>query len=121
MIVHKGGALIGFLQNGVNDDAPGDVLQFHDGCAHYERDVPRACYRQDRLGIYTAGVRDDRSGRCDRDVSGGIGIKERIAAEVHSKGTVRIAPEHLFKRDLSNKHPSPPGGGLAHHTVSFSK
>ena len=100
MVVHQGGALVGFLQHGINDDAPGDVLQFHNGRAHHECDVPGACDRQDRLGVHTSRIRDDRSGCSDRDVSDGISIEERIAAEVDRKGTVRIAPEHLFKRDL---------------------
>ena len=96
----RGGALVSFLQYGVDNDAPGDALQFHNGCADHERDVPGACHRQDRLGIHAARIRDHRSGRGDCDVSGGIGIEERITAEVDLKGTMRIAPEHLLKRDL---------------------
>ena len=100
MVVHQGGALIGFLQSAVEDDAPGDVLQFHDGCAYHERDVSGAVHREDWLGVHAAGIRDDRPGRGDCDVSGGISIEERIAAKVYGKGAVRVAPEHLFKRDL---------------------
>ena len=100
VIVHQGVALVGFLQHGINDDASGDILQFHNGCPHHERNVSGACDRQDRLGIHTARIRDDRPGCGDRDVSGGIGIEERIAAEVDRKGTVRIAPAHIFEGDL---------------------
>ena len=100
MVVHQGTALIGFLQHGVNDDAFGDVLQFHNGRAHHERDVPGAFDRQDWLGIHAARIRNDRPGFGDRDVVGGIGIEKRIAAEVHRKSAVRIASQHLFKRDL---------------------
>ena len=88
MVVHQRSALIGFLQHGVNDDAPGDVLQFYNGHAHHERDVPGACDCQNRLGIHASRIRDDRPGCGDRDVSCGIGIEERIAAEVDRKGTV---------------------------------
>ena len=91
VVIHQDGALVGFLQHGINDDAPGKVLQFHNSHANHERNVSGACHRQDRLGIHTARIRDDRPGRGDRDVSGGIGIEERIAAEVDRKGTVRIA------------------------------
>ena len=76
MVVHQGGALVGFLQHGINDDAPGDVFQFHNGHADHERNVSGACDRQDRLGIHTARIRDDRPGCGDRDVSSGIGIEE---------------------------------------------
>ena len=74
--------------------------QFHNGHADHERDIPGACDRQDRLRIHASRIRDDRPGCGDRDVSGGIGIEERIAAEVNRKGTVWIAPEHFFKGDL---------------------
>ena len=91
MVVHQRGALIGFLQHGINDDAPGDVLQFHDGHADHERNVSGACDRQDRLGIHASRIRDDRPGCGDRDVNGGIGIDERIAVKVDGKGPMRIA------------------------------
>ena len=100
MVVHQSIALVGFLQHGVNDDAPGASFQFHDGRTHHERDVPGTCDHQDWLGVHAAGIRDDRPGCGDRDVSGSIGIEERITAEVHREGTVRITPEHLFKGDL---------------------
>ena len=100
MVIHQSGALVGFLQHGINDDALGDVFQFHDGQAHHEGNTPGACDRQDWLGIHTSRIRDDRPGSSNRDVRIGVGIEERIAAEVDRKGTVRIAPEHLFKRDL---------------------
>ena len=51
-------------------------------------------------GVHAARIRDHRSGRGDRDVVSGIGVEERIAAEVHRKGTVWVAPEHLLKMDL---------------------
>ena len=100
VVVHQGGALVGFLQHGINDDAPGDVLQFHDGHADHERNVSGACDRQDRLGIHAARICDDRPGCDDRYVSGGIGIEKRITAEIDRESTVWIAPEHLFKRNL---------------------
>lgn len=99
MIVHQCGSLVCFLQHGVDNDAPRDVLQFHDGHAHHERNVPGTCDCQDRLGIHASRICDDRPGCGDRDVSSGIGIEEWIAAEVDRKGTVRIAPEHFFKGD----------------------
>ena len=100
MVVHQGGALVGFLQNGINDDAPRDVFQFHNGHAHHERNVSGACDRQDRFGVDAARIRDDRPGRSDCNVSGSIGVKEWITSEIDREGAVRIAPEHLFKRDL---------------------
>ena len=91
VVVHQGAALIGFLQGTVEDDAPGNTFQFHNGCAHHERDVPGACNRQDWLGIHASRIRDDRPGCGDRDVNGGIGIDERIAVKVDGKGPMRIA------------------------------
>ena len=66
VVVHQGGALIGFLQHGVDDDAPGDAFQFHDGRAHHERDIPGAVYHEDRLRIHAAGIRDDCPGYRNR-------------------------------------------------------
>ncbi len=45
VVVHQGVTLVGFLQHGINDDAPGDVLQFNDGRADHERDIPRAPFQ----------------------------------------------------------------------------
>ena len=100
MVVHQGGPLVGFLEGRVNHNVSANVRELHNGRTDHERNVSRTCYRQDRLGIHTSRIRDDRTGRGDRDVRGSIGIEERIAAEIHRKSTVRIAPEHLFKRDL---------------------
>ena len=91
MVIHQSGALVGFLQHGINDDAPGDILQFHDGQAHHEGNIPGACDCQNRLGIHASRIRDDRPGCGDRDVNGGIGIDERIAVKVDGKGPMRIA------------------------------
>jgi len=100
MIVHQSIADISFLQGRVNHNASCNVGQFHDGCADHERNVARASERDFRLRVNTARVRDDRPGSSDRNVVTSVGMEERITAEVHGKSTVRIAPEHLFKRDL---------------------
>lgn len=49
MIVHQDAAQVGFLQSAVEDDAPGNTLQFHNGCAHHERDVPGTIHREDSI------------------------------------------------------------------------
>ena len=100
MIVHQDAAQVGFLQSAVEDDASRDVLQFHDGRAYHERNVSGTVHREDRFGVHAAGIGDGCPGRCNCDVSGGISIEKRITAEVDGKGTVRIAPEHLFKGNL---------------------
>ncbi len=51
VIIHQSCALIGFLQRGINDDAPGDALQFHNGRTDHEGSIPGACDRQNRLGV----------------------------------------------------------------------
>ena len=101
VIIHQRCALIGFLQRGINDDAPGDVLQFHNGRTDHEGNISGACDRQNRLGVHASRIRDDRPGSSNRDVCGGISIEKRITAEVDGKGAVRIAPGHLFKRDAN--------------------
>ena len=70
--------MVGLLQHGVNDDAPGYVGQFHNGRTHHECDVPGARHRQDWLGVHASRICDDRPRSGDCDVSGGIGIEERI-------------------------------------------
>ena len=91
MVVHQGAAQVGFLQSAVENDAPGNILQFHNGCTHHERNVPGTIHREDRLGVHASRIRDDRPGCGDRDVNGGIGIDERIAVKVDGKGPMRIA------------------------------
>ena len=53
-----------------------------------------------QVGFLQSAVEDDAPGSGNCDVSGGISIEKRITAKVDGEGTVRIAPEHLFKRDL---------------------
>ncbi len=59
MIVHQDAAQVGFLQSAVEDDAPGNTFQFHNGCTHHERDVPGTIHREDWLGVHAARIGDD--------------------------------------------------------------
>ena len=56
VVVHQGVALVGFLQHGINRNAPGDVLQFHDGHAHHERDIPHAKLNGHFLSVQVSGI-----------------------------------------------------------------
>lgn len=60
--IHQGAAQVCFLQSAVKDDIPRNTFQFHNGCAHHERDVPGTIHRKDRLGVNAAGIGDGRPG-----------------------------------------------------------
>ena len=100
VVIHQGGALVGFLQDGVNDDAPGDVLQFRNGRADHQCDGSTAVHRNDRLGIHAAGIGDELPGGSQGDLLAVLGIPEGIAAEIDGKGTVRIAAQNPLEGDL---------------------
>lgn len=121
VIVHQGAAQIGFLQSTVQNNAAGNACQFYDGCAYHERNISGARQGDERFGINAARIGDCAAGCRDCHIRYIVLVPEGIAPEIHSEGTVRIAPEHLLKRDLvCNPGVVVPSGPVGEGHRSFS-
>ncbi len=100
MVIHQRRAQVCFFQSTVQHNAGCDPSQFYYRGSNHERDIPRTRQRDERLRINTSRIGDCASGRGDCHIRYIVLVPERKAPEVHCKGTVRVSPEYLLKRDL---------------------